>query len=174
MRAADALCLTVMEIVFLEPDDWQRYRDIRMQALRTDPAAFFTTAEESEQFNESDWRRRLDRPDAVTFVVSDSGIDVGLAGILPYSQADATDGEYELVAMWVAPSARRTGASKLLLNTAIDAARQQGARRLVLWVAWGNVRAEALYQQFGFKRTGQTGSFPPPRNTPEFQMALKL
>ena len=33
-----------------------------MQALRTDPAAF-TTAEESEQFNESDRRRRLDRPD---------------------------------------------------------------------------------------------------------------
>src|SRR5690625_7725713 len=100
-----------------------------MQALRTDPAAFFTTAEESEQFNESDWRRRLDRPDAVTFVVSDSGIDVGLAGIIPYSQADATDGEYELVAKWVAPSASCTSASELLLITATTAARQPCARR---------------------------------------------
>ncbi len=164
-----------MNLAYLEPDDWERYRDIRLLALRTDPDAFYSTAEDSGKFTEKEWRRRLSEPQCVTMVVTDdAGDDVGLAAALPYDEVDARPGDFQLVAMWVAPSARRSGASKLLLEAAIAHARERSARRLVLWVAWGNLRAEALYQQYGFKRTGETGSFPPPRDTPEFQMALRL
>ena len=164
-----------MKLQALEADDWQRYRDIRLRALRTDPEAFFSTAADSEKLTERQWRERLSVPESTTFAVSNnSGDDVGLAAVIPYAQADAETGDHELVAMWVAPEARRTGVSKLLVEAAVAEARARGARRLVLWVAWGNLRAEALYKQFGFRRTGETGSFPPPRNTPEFKMALKL
>ena len=164
-----------MKLVNLEPDDWQRYSAIRLRALQTDPEAFFSTAEESLKFSEKDWRRRLAIEDSRTIVASDdAGQDVGLVAALPYTQSDGEPGDYELVAMWVAPEARRAGLSKELVRATIDASREFGAKRLVLWVAWGNLKAELLYERFGFKRTGETGKFPPPRETPEFKMALKL
>ena len=162
-------------IIQLEPDDWQRYRDIRLRALETDPQAFFSTAEDSRKFNEKEWRRRLSAEDAGTFVLQGAdGNDQGLVGALPYREDDAEPGDYQLVSMWVAPEARGTGAAHALVHAALDHARAAAARRLVLWVAWGNIRAEALYQAHGFKRTGQTGSFPPPRDTPELQLAIRL
>lgn len=164
-----------LQLVPLEPDDWKRYSNIRIRALTADPQAFYSTAGEAALFTEKDWRKRLSAPDSATFVLTDEDqTDHGLAGALPYSEDDAEDGDHQLVAMWVAPEARGSGAAHMLVEAAIIHARNMGARRLVLWVAWGNIKAEALYRAHGFRRTGQTGSFPPPRDTPEFQMALKL
>src|SRR5690554_4589267 len=108
------------QLAYLEPDDWQRYRDIPLLAPRTDPEAFYPTAEDSERFGEKQWRRRLSQPKSATMIVSDAtGEDVGLAAALPYSEVDAQPGDFQLVAMWVAPRARRTGVSKLLIEAAI-------------------------------------------------------
>lgn len=162
-------------IVQLEPDDWQRYRDIRLRALETDPQAFYSTAGDASNFAEKEWRRRLSAPNSGTFVLSGATeTDTGLVGALPYNEDDAEPGDYQLVSMWVAPEARGTGAAHELVRAALAHAKGKGARRVVLWVAWGNVRAEMLYQAHGFRRTGQTGSFPAPRDTPEFQLALKF
>lgn len=160
-----------MKLVQLEPDDWQRYRDLRLLALRSDPEAFYSTAESDGTLSEKQWRRRLE---AASYVVEGNGSDLGLVTTLPYAEDDAADGDWQLVSMWVAPAARGQGVGHRLVEAAVEHARAAGARRLVLWVAWGNLRAELLYEAHGFKRTGVTGSFPPPRETPEFQMALKL
>ena len=162
-------------IIQLEADDWQRYRAIRLRALESDPQAFYSTAEDAGRLSEKEWRRRLSVPMAGTYVLqAEDGTDHGLVGALPYREDDAEAGDFQLVAMWVAPEARGTGAAHELVRAAITHARDAGARRLVLWVAWGNIRAEALYKAHGFRRTGQTGSFPAPRDTPELQLALKL
>lgn len=162
-------------VINLQPDDWRRYRDIRIRALSTDPDAFSSTAEATETFTEQEWRRRLATEDSLTFVVESEELgDAGLATVIRCRESDAEPGDYSLVSMWVAPEARRGGVGKQLVSHALHTARGFGARRVTLWVAWGNLRAEMLYQQFGFKRTGETGTFQQPRETPTFKMALKL
>ena len=95
-----------MKLVQLEPDDWQRYRDLRLLALRTDPDAFYSTAESDETLSEKQWRRRLE---AASYVVEGNSSDLGLVTTLPYAEDDAEDGDWQLVSMWVAPEGRGQG-----------------------------------------------------------------
>jgi ribosomal protein S18 acetylase RimI-like enzyme len=65
--------------------------------------------------------------------------------------------------MWVAPEVRQTGIGRALVDLAILWAREDGATRLVLDVADLNDAAIGLYESKGFKRTGEVGSLPSPR-----------
>ena len=50
---------------------------------------------------------------------------------------------------------RRKGIGKLLLKSALDEAREEGARRAFLEVRESNDAAQAMYEGFGFKITGR-------------------
>jgi RimJ/RimL family protein N-acetyltransferase len=50
----------------------------------------------------------------------------------------------------VAPDHQRHGIGRALLGAAVEAAREQGARRLTLRVLSTNPQARALYESFGF------------------------
>jgi ribosomal-protein-alanine N-acetyltransferase len=50
---------------------------------------------------------------------------------------------------------RRKGIGKLLLRSALDVAREDGARRAFLEVRESNNAAQAMYEGFGFKKTGR-------------------
>ena len=62
--------------------------------------------------------------------------------------------EAEILTFCVKPNLRRQGIGRLLLEQAIQAARQQKARRLFLEVAADNLTAIALYQKNGFQPNG--------------------
>jgi GNAT superfamily N-acetyltransferase len=60
-------------------------------------------------------------------------------------------------------------------KTAIEWAREQGFRRLLLDVGETNARAMALYKRKGFGPTGVVGRLPAPREyVREIQMGLTL
>jgi ribosomal protein S18 acetylase RimI-like enzyme len=69
----------------------------------------------------------------------------------------------ELVGLWVAPAARGQGIGRQLVVEARDWVRSHGCARLTLWVADDNATARGLYAALGFRPTGETGAFPPPR-----------
>ena len=62
--------------------------------------------------------------------------------------------EEELLLFAVDPAFRRRGLGESLLRSFADAARQRGARRLILEMRKGNP-AEALYRRFGFGQIGE-------------------
>ena len=76
--------------------------------------------------------------------------------------------------MYVTPQARGQGCAGLLLDAVAPAARQRGARRLVLRVTAGNGAATRCYTRYGFSPTGRT--WPMERNPEltEVELALAL
>ena len=85
-------------------------------------------------------------PTGAAFVAIDTlGEAVGVVGIRRFA-----DGEAELKRMYVDPAARGTGAGRALADTAVEAARALGYRRVLLdTVAWMEA-AIATYERLGF------------------------
>lgn len=162
----------MIEVLRLGPDDWQRYRAIRLASLRDTPDAFWATTAGEEAQPEAWWRDRLTTEDRLTLLAVDDGVDAGTMGGGPHHE-DPGDGL--LYAVWVAPAARGGGAAEALIEAAIAWARQRGHRRLRLDVGDHNVRAAAFYARVGFIPTGVASTFPAPReHLTEHELALDL
>lgn len=120
-------------------------RRIRLEAMLDAPDAFGSNYERELQRTEADWRRWLS-PGA-TFILDAGGIVAGVR-----DQVDAH--VVHLMAMWLAPSLRGTGASDLLVAAVVAWGKAEGARCVRLEVIETNHRARRLYERCGFRPTG--------------------
>ena len=140
-----------------QPDDWERVRAVRLQALQDAPGAFATLYEKAAAESDDIWQTRLESSEAATFMATRDVQDIGMAVGAPYGE------DLGLFAMWVAPGARGQGAAVGLVEAVINWARSRGGRALYLDVADDNVAAQRLYARHGFVPTGECSAFPPPR-----------
>lgn len=139
-----------MEIRRAAPDEWELSRDIRLRSLAEDPDAFCSSLERARGYDEATWRSRLALNDTV-FAWADSTVIGTVTG-----KADPHDTTgREVVAMWVDPAHRRSGAATALLDDLVRRAREAGAASVALWVADDNHRAKRLYETYGFVPTGE-------------------
>jgi GNAT superfamily N-acetyltransferase len=72
----------------------------------------------------------------------------------PSSDTDAAGDVAEVRALYVDPSAWRTGAGRALMEAALEALRAGSWREVTLWVMDGNERAHRFYGQFGLTADG--------------------
>ena len=84
--------------------------------------------------------------------------------ILAYFVAMRGVDEVHLLNLTVAPQFQRQGWSLMLLETLALWARGQGAEWLWLEVRAGNLRAQAVYERFGFKQVGMRPRYYPAAN----------
>jgi ribosomal protein S18 acetylase RimI-like enzyme len=125
-------------------------RGLRLQALSDTPEAFGSTYERELARTAADWQRWLSP--GVTFIVDSSGEPKGLvAGA--HDQHDRS--VVHLMAMWVHPTLRRSGAADALVTSVLSWAASEGAQEVRLHVADGNVRAQRCYGRHGFRLTGR-------------------
>jgi ribosomal protein S18 acetylase RimI-like enzyme len=103
------------------------------------------------------------------------GRDGSLAGLVatfpepPPETADASAAAataqagrtWHLVAMWVSPDRRGQGIADRLVAAVCDLAQAGGGRRVALWVADANPRAQAVYRRLGFRLSGERGILRP-------------
>lgn len=140
------------------PEQWEMFRSVRLKALADTPDAFGSTFDKERGLIEDDWRKRLERSGAKTFVaLTEGGAPVGLIVGAPY------DEDAGLFSMWVDSSERRKGIGSELVDAVILWARNHQFNRLLLDVADQNVSAIRFYESKGFTSTGITGTLPPPR-----------
>jgi ribosomal-protein-alanine N-acetyltransferase len=99
-------------------------------------------------WREEDFEDLLDGEGVFGFVAHDAEAPVGV--ILCRVAAD----EMEVLTIGVASAARRKGVAKALMEAALGAAGQAGARACHLEVAVDNDAAAALYAGLGFRRAG--------------------
>ena len=150
------------------PDDWQVYRDIRLRMLQEAPDAYGSSYAYEAGFAESVWRQRAGNQ--MLFLATDRGVAlVGTATGL-----EGRDGTVDVVAMYVAPEARGQGCAVLLLDAVAAAARERGARRLVLLVTAGNRAASRCYTRYGFLPTGRAWPMERKPELTEVELALAL
>ncbi len=142
----------MIEIQALGPDDWRIVRQVRLRSLEDAPSAFTSSFEDESEFDEGTWRHRSST--CQWFVAVDHTGPIGVAGGIDGWSGDPA--KRELIGMWVAPSHRRQGVARELLDRVADWARSDGASTLILSVRQGNDGASAAYLTMGMRPTGET------------------
>ncbi len=150
--------------------DWEHYRDIRLQALRSAPTAFGSTYAGEQDRTEEIWRERAGNPRALLAFAD--GRPVGIA--VGYDDPDEPAGTRSLVSMFVVDEQRGTGLATRLIDAVVVAARADGARQLALWVTEGNIPASLRYRAYGFRETGERAPLPHDSSLTELRMVLDL
>lgn len=154
----------------LKSHEVSRLREVRLRALQDAPDAFGATFAEASARSEDDWEKQL--AELPTFVAVDEGRDVAMVRC---KRDEHRAGTAWLLSMWVAPEVRRGRVGSALVDLVVTWARSNGIARLVLDVADLNVAAVAFYEFKGFRRNGNVGSLPPPRqHIREHQRELAL
>jgi ribosomal protein S18 acetylase RimI-like enzyme len=120
--------------------------------------------DQARRRSEEEWRQTLLDRDAFLLIAYEDGSAVGMARVRRLEEKPSSSGLYS---MWVAPSARRKGVGKALMDAALSWAQQQGVDEMILSVAQGNDGAKRLYLQTGFVETGR---LRPLRSNPEVQV----
>jgi ribosomal protein S18 acetylase RimI-like enzyme len=131
------------------PGDEPTVRALRLEALADAPWAFGSTYERELARTDADWRRWFSP--GMTSILEARGVPRGIvAGV-----HDTEDGAVcHLMAMWVHPELRGSGAADALVAAVLRWAAGEGASQVRLQVAKNNDRARRCYERSGFGVTG--------------------
>ncbi|GAA1901402.1 GNAT family N-acetyltransferase [Streptantibioticus ferralitis] len=156
------------------PDEWQRIRELRLEAL-SDPIAhlaFGSTYQREAALTDEEWQLRAQR--GTGFVAEDTnGVWVGSATVLMETGTEYPIPQAHVVGMYVRPEVRGGGTAERLLRAAVEWSwRQQEVERVRLWVTDANPRAFAFYTRLGFGKTGVSAPHPPDRSLTGYEMEL--
>lgn len=124
-------------------------RDLRLQAMADAPEAFDSTRERELARSTSDWQKWMS-PGA-TFVLD---TPEGPRGIVAAARDSIEAGVVHLMAMWVHPEVRGSGAADKLVAAVVAWAGAEGAQRVRLEVMQSNQPARRCYSRHGFRLTG--------------------
>ncbi|HET6697668.1 MAG TPA: GNAT family N-acetyltransferase [Nocardioidaceae bacterium] len=130
------------------PDQWKRWRAIRLDALRTDPDAFGSTLERELGFDRTLWRSRLDGVGGPSVLAVSGDVPVAMGAGFGYRP-----GALMVVAMWTRPAWRGRGLGRRILDRVVGWARERDLA-VELWVEDDNPGARALYTRYGFVPNG--------------------
>jgi GNAT superfamily N-acetyltransferase len=137
---------------------------VRLAALKEAPYAFGSRWENEKDRSEEEWRQVV--KSRWRFVAVRDGQVVGTAA----GGEGSYKGAAALTSLWVEPGSRGLGIGDQLVIAVLDWAKAAGFSRALLWVADGNLHAEALYRRNGFLRTGDVTNAHPL----EFEMSRPL
>jgi len=140
-------------IVALAPERWPEYKQLRLEALAREPAAFSTTLEEARAYPDEEWQRRLGNPGAILRFAERGGRLVGLAGA--YRAADGEPGVAMLFGVYLAAEHRGRGTGRRLVEGVLAAVGGwPEVRRVRLNANPAQAAALALYRSLGFAVVG--------------------
>ena len=131
------------------------FKDIRLRALQDSPTAFSANYADECKLTDSDWLNRAAQwtsDKSVAYLAMDASAAVGIAA----GGLDKNDPENaSLMSMWVAPTHRRLGIGRTLVEAIVTWGRRHRARNLNLMVTSNNEQAMQFYQRLGFALTGR-------------------
>jgi len=147
---------TSFRVEVLVEDQWPELREIRLSALRDNPAAFLATHKREAAYDERRWRKEFSRGEWNVMLADDE--QVGLLGVTREPAMSLR--ECYLEYLWVAPDFRRSGVGSMLMRTVLRRLRESGVHTVWLYILDGNRAAMSLYQGFGFQSTNERQELP--------------
>jgi ribosomal protein S18 acetylase RimI-like enzyme len=149
-----------VEIAKLSVDEWQAYRQLRLEALQDSPQAYGSTYQEQANRPDSFWQNRLIQAeigdtDWLLFARYRQQL-VGMIGAYRDKTSDPEDGTLAatIVSVYVSPAWRGRGISQLLMDEMLDTLKQKGIQRAHLAVCKDQKAALKLYENSGFILVG--------------------
>lgn len=133
-------------------DDWEGIKNLRLEALKTDPQAFGSSYEKELQQPDEQWKNGIEKtlgenPQELLLIAKDGDQYIGMIGAFPKNE-----NTWNIKAVYVTPNYRSKGVSKKLVAemlSRIDS--MENIQEVILSV---NVMGEAaikLYKNFGFE-----------------------
>jgi GNAT superfamily N-acetyltransferase len=126
-------------------DKWREVRELRLEALESEPTAFRTTFDEAAARSDEMWKHSTSN----WWVAEQDGVLIGMAAWFIRD-----DGLAILIGMYVQPRARGQGIGAELVREVCDDARDHNHRRIGLAVTEGSA-ARRFYESCGFIATGK-------------------
>ncbi len=170
--SATIMGMTTIEAV--TPQNIFVFKEARLRALKDSPTAFGATYERESQMTDADWMERARQSDGIKRVMYMAMEDGAVCGIAGAMRDEDDESRAALISMWTAPTHRKRGVGRMLVEQVMAWARAQGVRVLRLMVTSVNPTATRFYEQLGFARTGRTEPYPNDAAVIEYEMAMKL
>jgi ribosomal protein S18 acetylase RimI-like enzyme len=144
--------MTPVEIIHLQPNQWEQYREIRLEALLNSPQAFSTTYQQMVDKPDTFWQDRLTNAaagkDSYLLFAQVNGRMVGMIGAFLSNESDRA----MIVSVYVTPVYRGQGVSKTMMEAILsELSQRQDIQIVELTVTSGQEPAIALYRRFGFE-----------------------
>ncbi len=145
-----------VRIIKLPPEQWPRYREIRLESLREEPQAFGSTYADMEERPDAFWQGRLS--DAMLgekswlLFAQDGERLVGMIGAF----CNETQETAIIVSVYVSKAERGKGIGKVLMEGILsEIGKKEGICKAALGVNREQTAAVELYRRFGFVVTGE-------------------
>jgi ribosomal protein S18 acetylase RimI-like enzyme len=146
-----------VEIRRIASGDAALLREVRLRALRADPASFGSTYEREAAYNDERWeawaRAGAGGGDETTLLALDGAVPVG---IVVGARREDDPRVFDVFAMWVAPEVRRSGVARELLARVEAWMVSAGGRESRLSVTTEAQAARRLYERAGYEEAGWT------------------
>jgi ribosomal protein S18 acetylase RimI-like enzyme len=157
----------------LGSNDFDIFRRIRLEALRTEPAVFASSLEDWEALPDAEWRRRL-TVNAV-FVDFHEEEPVAIMGLMRQGASKMAH-RATVIMVYVRKERRGGGHAKALLDALVRHAREAGIRQLELAVSGENPAAIRFYRREGFTDVGriEAGTIHEGREIEEILMLRRI
>jgi ribosomal protein S18 acetylase RimI-like enzyme len=152
-----------IQIVKLLPEEWQLYKQLRLEALLMEPQAFASQYENTVKKPDSDWQEGLAEVQVgeknwLLFAKENDRL-IGMIGAYQPETSDVV----VIVALYVTKDKRGQGVAAALMEAILAEVGSKGIfRKAELAVNTDQISAIALYTHFGFKfieeKTGVMGN----------------
>jgi ribosomal protein S18 acetylase RimI-like enzyme len=150
------------------------FKEVRLRALLDSPTAFSSTFAKESTLTDDDWVARVAQwssGTSTTYLALDTGRACGIAS----GMLDQTDpSRAHLLSMWVAPTHRRMGVGRSLVEAVLAWARAKNVQAMQLLVTSNNDTAIQFYQRLGFTLTGYTGTYANDPALKDYEMIRSL
>lgn len=143
--------MSAISVRRLGPDDVDLFRELRLEAIRTEPDAYASTIADWEVLDRAEWTRRLANPVVAAFR---DDTPVGMMGLVR-QPASKMAHRATLVMAYVRPEDRRRSVARLLLAGVIAEAQAMGVTQVELAVSADNEAARRFYRSAGFTHVGR-------------------
>ena len=135
--------------------DWKDYREIRLDALRTNPESFGSSYEEEFDRTESKWKEKLGDKNRAILLALDGEKAIGIL-IIIFESGIKLAHIANIFSVYVQPNYRGKGISTELMKEALSLIKsRRGTVKINLHVTTNQLPAINLYKKFGFKIAGE-------------------
>lgn len=134
----------------MSSEQWEDYKEIRLEALRTEPSKFGSNYAKEASYSNADWCSLLENENRAIFGLYHFDSLIGLTGVALFN-GDPSKAIF--FSSFVQPHHRGRGLSALFYKERINWAKQKGCASILVSHREGNDVSRAANQRFGFEFT---------------------
>ncbi len=143
-----------IKIVKLSPGDWEKYRDLRLEALKEEPLSYLATFDEKKNDPPEKWQESLSGKGILLFAKTDDRL-IGMVGAFRETNPRLA----HIATVWgvyVNKNYRGQGIGKQLLETILkEVATLPGIEKIKITVNADKIVPYNLYKSVGFREVGR-------------------